>query len=37
LLERQEQVMRLARDVSNKEIRTDQFLSRAEALVQQYP
>ena len=37
LLERQEQVMRLARDVSNKEIRTDQFLSRAEALVQHYP
>ena len=37
LLERQEQVMRLARDVSNKEIRIDQFLSRAEALVQQYP
>jgi PAS domain S-box-containing protein len=37
LLERQEQVMRLARDVSNKEIRSDQFLSRAEALVQQYP
>ena len=37
LLERQEQVMRLARDVSNKEVRTDQFLSRAEALVQQYP
>ena len=29
--------MRLARDVSNKEIRPDQFLSRAEALVQQYP
>lgn len=37
LLERQEQVMRLARDVSNKEIRTEQFLLRAEALVQQYP
>ena len=37
LLERQEQVMRLARDVSNKEVRTDQFLMRAEALVQQYP
>ena len=37
LLERQEQVMRLARDVSNKEVRADQFLSRAEALVQQYP
>jgi PAS domain S-box-containing protein len=37
LLERQEQVMRLARDVSNKEIKADQFLSRAETLVQQYP
>ncbi|WP_295520092.1 PAS domain S-box protein [Limnohabitans sp. Rim8] len=37
LLERQEQVMRLARDVSNREIKTEQFLSRAEALVQQYP
>jgi len=37
LIERQEQVMRLARDVSNHEIRPDQFLSRAEALVQQYP
>jgi PAS domain S-box-containing protein len=37
LLERQEQVMRLARDVSNKEIRGERFLERAEALVQQYP
>jgi PAS domain S-box-containing protein len=37
LLERQEQVMRLGRDVSNKEIRADQFMLRAEALVQQYP
>ena len=37
LLERQEQVMRLGRDVSNKEIRSDQFMLRAEALVQQYP
>ena len=37
LIERQEQVMRLARDVSNREIKADQFLSRAEALVQQYP
>ncbi len=37
LIERQEQVMRLARDVSNREIKPDQFLSRAEALVQQYP
>ncbi len=37
LIERQEQVMRLARDVSNREIKPDLFLSRAEALVQQYP
>ena len=37
LIERQEQVMRLARDVSNREIRPEQFLSRAEALVLQYP
>ena len=37
LLERQEQVMRLGRDVSNKEIRSDQFMLRAEAMVQQYP
>jgi hypothetical protein len=37
LIERQEQVMRLARDVSNREIRPEQFLSRAEALVQQHP
>ncbi len=37
LIERQEQVMRLARDISNREIRPDQFVSRAEALVQQYP
>ncbi|PIT75058.1 PAS domain-containing sensor histidine kinase [Limnohabitans sp. G3-2] len=37
LLERQEQVMRLGRDVSNKEIRSDQFMLRAEGLVQQYP
>ena len=37
LLERQEQVMRLARDVSNKEIKLDQFLSRAESLVLQNP
>jgi PAS domain S-box-containing protein len=37
LLERQEQVMRLARDVSNREIKAEQFMVRAEALVQQYP
>lgn len=37
LLERQEQVMKLARDVSNNEIRAERFKLRAEALVQQYP
>ncbi len=37
LLERQEQVMRMARDISNQEIRKDQFAVRGEALVQQYP
>ena len=37
LIERQEQVMRLARDISSKDVKLDQFLSRAEALVQQYP
>ncbi len=37
LIERQEQVMRLARDISNKDLKIEQFPSRAEALVQQYP
>jgi PAS domain S-box-containing protein len=37
LLERQEQLMRIARDVSNKEIDTDEFVARAEQLVTQYP
>jgi len=37
LIERQEQVMRLARDISNKDVRQDQFMLRAETLVQQYP
>jgi len=37
LIERQEQVMRLARDITNKDVKLDQFPSRAEALVQQYP
>jgi PAS domain S-box-containing protein len=37
LIERQEQVMRLARDISNKDVRQDQFHVRAEALVLQYP
>ena len=37
LIERQEQIMRLARDISNKDTRKDQFMVRAETLVQQYP
>ncbi|HOV20556.1 PAS domain S-box protein [Ottowia sp.] len=37
LLERQEQLMRLARDISNREVVVAQFPSRAEALVAQYP
>jgi predicted LPLAT superfamily acyltransferase len=37
LLERQEQLMRIARDASNKEIDTDEFMGRAESLVSQYP
>ncbi|MFT3776698.1 MAG: PAS domain S-box protein [Ottowia sp.] len=37
LLERQEQLMRLARDVANREIDPAQFEVRAESLVAQYP
>ncbi len=37
LLERQEQLMRVARDISNKEVNTDDFISQAESLVNQYP
>ena len=37
LLERQEQLMRIGRDISNKEIDTDEFISQAESLVNQYP
>ncbi len=37
LLERQEQLMRLAADVSNKQIDGEEFVAQAEALVQQYP
>ncbi len=37
LLERQEQIMRLARDLSAREIRPEQFSERAEALVMQFP
>lgn len=37
LLERQEQLMRLARDISNKEVDPEEFMARAESLVAQYP
>ncbi len=37
LLERQEQLMRIGRDVSNKEVDTKEFIIEAEALVNQYP
>lgn len=37
LLERQEQLMLLARDVANKEVNTEDFMTRAESLVIQYP
>ena len=37
LLERQEQVMRMARAISNQEIRKEQFAAQAEAMVLQYP
>ncbi len=37
LLERQEQLMRLAADISNKQIDTEDFVTQAESLVRQYP
>ena len=37
LLERQEQLMRLARDVSNREADAEDFRDRAEAMVTQFP
>ncbi|MEX1167310.1 MAG: PAS domain S-box protein, partial [Hydrogenophaga sp.] len=37
LLERQEQLMRLARDVDNKEISASEFEFQAEALISQFP
>ncbi len=37
LLERQEQVMRLARDLSNQELDRAAFVTRAESLISQYP
>ncbi|MBI2772322.1 MAG: PAS domain-containing sensor histidine kinase [Burkholderiales bacterium] len=37
LLERQEQLMRLARDISNLEVDPEEFMGRAESMVIQYP
>ncbi|MEJ8296493.1 PAS domain S-box protein [Delftia tsuruhatensis] len=37
LLERQEQLMRMARDISNHDLAESDFASRAEALISQYP
>jgi PAS domain S-box-containing protein len=37
LLERQEQLMRMAREVSNRELDVEEFPSRAEAMINQYP
>jgi PAS domain S-box-containing protein len=37
LLERQEQLMRIARDISNGELGLEEFHLRAEAMVNQYP
>ncbi len=37
LLERQEQLMRLAADISNKQIDNEDFVNQAEILVRQYP
>lgn len=37
LLERQEQLMRIARDISNKEVDAEEFVVRAESMVAQYP
>lgn len=37
LLERQEQLMRIARDIGNREVDAEEFVGRAESLVVQYP
>lgn len=37
LLERQDQLMRLARETANSEIDTEEFIVRAESLMDQYP
>ena len=37
LLERQEQLMRVARDAANEEIDVEEFVSRSQSLIAQYP
>jgi PAS domain S-box-containing protein len=37
LLERQEQLMRLARDISNREVDAEEFKDRSESLINQHP
>ncbi len=37
LLERQEQLMRIGRDISNGEVDAEEFTSRAESLISQFP
>jgi PAS domain S-box-containing protein len=37
LLERQEQLMRIAREISNKELDAEEFRARAESMISQYP
>ena len=37
LLERQEQLMRIARDIANKEVDPEEFVGRAESMMVQYP
>ena len=37
LLERQEQLMRLARDISSRELDPEEFMARAESQIAQYP
>ncbi|MCE2879607.1 MAG: cache domain-containing protein, partial [Comamonadaceae bacterium] len=37
LLERQEQLMRLGRDVSNREMKRDDFIAQAESMANQHP
>ena len=37
LIERQEQVMRMARDIANRELNAEGFIARAESLIVQHP